>query len=284
VPSLRFLADMARLQRLVAQTHDMSVRRSAVVQALNLRPGERILEAGCGGGAYTYETARFVGPAGRVCAIDVSPDQIAAASERCRDVPWVECRVADVTALPFADGEFDAAFAVQVLEYVPELDDALREIGRVLRPGGRAVILSTNWSSLVWHSDHPQRMTRVLDAWTEHAYLSDLPAVVGPRLRRAGLEPHRQTPVPMLNTSYQEHAVSFWLARLIRAFVVGRNGITETEGDAWLHEFDDLEAREEYFFSATPVLTEALRASNQPAQRDEASPQGDVPTRDRRFT
>jgi hypothetical protein len=60
----------------------------------------------------------------------------------------------------------------------------------------------------------------------------------------------------------REHAVSFRLARLIRAFVVGRNGITESEGDAWLHEFDDLEARGEYFFSATPVLTEALRAPN----------------------
>jgi SAM-dependent methyltransferase len=44
-----------------------------VLERLNLRPGERALELGCGGGHYTHEAARFVGPTGRVCAIDISP-------------------------------------------------------------------------------------------------------------------------------------------------------------------------------------------------------------------
>lgn len=77
--ALSFAGDMARLQRAFAESHDSVVRRSIVLDTLNLRTGERVLELGCGGGYYAHEAARFVGPTGRVCAIDISPDQIAAA-------------------------------------------------------------------------------------------------------------------------------------------------------------------------------------------------------------
>lgn len=69
---LRFENDVARMQRALAQCHDLVARRTAVHAALNLRSGERVLELGCGGGDYTYEAAQFVGPAGRLCVFDVS--------------------------------------------------------------------------------------------------------------------------------------------------------------------------------------------------------------------
>src|SRR5215813_3414562 len=80
--------DMARLQRAFTESHDAIVRRGIVLEALNLRTGERVLELGCGGGYYTHEAARFVGPTGRICAIDISPDQIAAAQARCAEFAW----------------------------------------------------------------------------------------------------------------------------------------------------------------------------------------------------
>ena len=98
------------------------------------------------------EAARFVGPTGRVCAIDISPDQIAAAQQRGAEFGWVECRTADIASPPYGDAEFDAVFAVQVLEYMTDLDAALRQIHRMLRPGGGLVIVATDWSSAVWHS------------------------------------------------------------------------------------------------------------------------------------
>jgi len=152
--TLAFTGDMARLQQAIAESHDLVVRRNAVLDALNLRTGERVLELGCGGGYYAYEAAQFVGPTGRICAIDISPDQITAARARCTALPWVECREADIAAPPYGDAEFDVVFAVQALKYLADLDGALRHIHRMLRAGGRVVILATDWSSAVWHSEN----------------------------------------------------------------------------------------------------------------------------------
>jgi arsenite methyltransferase len=137
--NLVFDGEMARIQHGFAQCHDLILRRCAVLEALNLRVGERVLEQGCGGGFYTYEVARFVGSQGRVAGIDISADQIAAAQSRCRDLPWVECRNTNANDLPYGDGEFDAVFGVQVLEYIQDFEKALCEAHRVLRPGGRFI-------------------------------------------------------------------------------------------------------------------------------------------------
>ena len=259
--TLAFADDMARLQRALAQCHDMVVRRASVLGALQLRGGERVLEVGCGGGFYAYEAAQCVGAHGRVCALDLSPDQVAAARARCCDFGWVECRAADAVKLPYDASEFTAVYGVQVLEYVRELETALREICRVLRPGGRVVILATNWDSVVWHSEEPDRMKQVLRAWAEHAPYPNLPAVLPSRLRSAGLTMIGQTPVPVVNNSYHANAFSYYLARMIRSFVVGRCGVSQQDADAWLGEFEELERKGAYFFSSTPIITECVKAA-----------------------
>jgi arsenite methyltransferase len=125
--TLSFAGDMARLQRAIAESHDLIVRRGTVFETLNLRAGERVLQLGCGGGYYTHDAARFLGPTGRVCAIDISPDQIAAAQARCAEFAWVDCRETDIAAPPYGNAEFDVVFAVQALEYLADLDKCRRE-------------------------------------------------------------------------------------------------------------------------------------------------------------
>jgi ubiquinone/menaquinone biosynthesis C-methylase UbiE len=147
--NITFDDEMGRLQRDLAKCEDMVARRSTVLEALNLRAGERVLEVGCGGGFYVYECGRLVGSKGRVAAIDLSADQLAATRELCADLPWVECQVANALDLPYGEAEFDAAYGVQVIEYMVDFGKALREIHRVLRPGGRFINLATNYHSIV---------------------------------------------------------------------------------------------------------------------------------------
>jgi arsenite methyltransferase len=262
INTLSFTGEMARLQQAIAESQDIVIRRGVVLEALSLRAGEQVLELGCGGGHLAREAAQFVSATGRVCAIDVSPDQIAAAQARCADLGWVECRTADIAGLPFADSEFDAVVAVQSLEYLPDLDAGLRQIHRVLRSGGRLIVVATDWRSAVWHSENAARMQRVLTAWTPHTPCRDLPSILAERLRSAGIQPLRQRAIPILNTSYNPATISYWVSQVIRLFVVSREAITDQEAAEWLDEFAKLEERGRYFFSITPVLTEAVKVAS----------------------
>ena len=83
-------------------------------------------------------------------------------------------------------------------------------------------------------------------------------------LEQAGFElpqPLRQTPIPILNTSYNPASASYWIAQSIRSAVVGRENVTQEEAAEWFGEFPELEKSGAYFFSLTPVLTEAVKVA-----------------------
>ena len=104
-----------------------------------VRIGESVLDLGCGAGFDTFVAAQRVGLEGRVVGIDLSPEMIAVAQAGQAEAgfPQVEFCEAPVEALPFLDASFDIAISNGVLNLVPDKPAALREILRVLRPGGR---------------------------------------------------------------------------------------------------------------------------------------------------
>ena len=104
-----------------------------------IRPGEAVLDLGCGAGFDAFIASQLVGPAGRVVGIDLSPEMLAIAEAELREAksPQIEFQVAQVEVLPFPDASFDVALSNGVLNLIPDKAAALREIFRVLRPGGR---------------------------------------------------------------------------------------------------------------------------------------------------
>ena len=104
-----------------------------------IRPGEAVLDLGCGAGFDAFVAAQLVGPAGRVVGIDLSPEMLTMAEAGLREAesPQIEFQVAQVEVLPFPDTSFDVALSNGVLNLIPDKAVALREIFRVLRPGGR---------------------------------------------------------------------------------------------------------------------------------------------------
>jgi ubiquinone/menaquinone biosynthesis C-methylase UbiE len=103
-----------------------------------IEPGMRVLEVGPGNGRYTVATARRLGEAGRVIAVDIQPKMVKRVRSRieAEGIANVEVRVADVYDLPFDNGTFDAAYMIAVIGEIPDLDQAMGEFQRVLRPGG----------------------------------------------------------------------------------------------------------------------------------------------------
>ena len=235
-------------------TPDVVAQRARVLQALQLAPGEDVLDIGSGPGLLAHEMAAAVGPEGRVCGIDRSGAMVAMARRRCADRPWAEFGSAEATDLPYPDNSFDAAVSTQVYEYVPDIPAALRELHRVLRPGGRAVILDTDYGSLVIHTGDPARMARVLAAWDKHFVHADLPRKLSRLLREAGFVVRDRFAIPMFNPEFQDNTYGKGMLAMMASFAVGRGAVSQSEADAWFAEFSELGQKGEFFFSLNRYL------------------------------
>ncbi|HBM89723.1 MAG TPA: methyltransferase type 11, partial [Rhodobiaceae bacterium] len=153
-----FDAKAAKAVEAMYQTPDVVGQRIAVLEALGLAAYERVLDIGSGPGLLAEDAAKMVGPEGRVLGVDVSDAMVTMARTRCAALPQAEFITCDATKLEAADGSFDAAVSTQVYEYVDDVDKALTELHRVLKPHGRAVILDTDWDSIVWHASDAELM------------------------------------------------------------------------------------------------------------------------------
>ena len=108
-----------------------------VADAAGIRPGQRVLDVACGTGVLARAVAARVGPAGAVAGVDVNDGMLAVARRKAPAVDWRQGRA---EALPFASDNFDAVVSQFGLMFFADRPAALREMLRVLRPGGRLAV------------------------------------------------------------------------------------------------------------------------------------------------
>ena len=105
----------------------------AVLDAAGVRAGQDVLDVACGTGIVTRHAAERVGPTGHVTGLDLNPAMLAVASRVRPGLTWHQ---GDVAALPFDDDSFDVVTCQSAAMFFPDLVGALKEMGRVTRPGG----------------------------------------------------------------------------------------------------------------------------------------------------
>jgi ubiquinone/menaquinone biosynthesis C-methylase UbiE len=129
-------------QRFWVEAPHPLITRDRLREILDPKAGERILEVGPGTGYYTLDAAEWVKPDGQVDILDLQQEMLdhtmRVAGER--GLANVTPTRSDATAMPYEDETYDAAFLVTVLGEIPDQDAAIRELARVLKPGGRLVV------------------------------------------------------------------------------------------------------------------------------------------------
>jgi arsenite methyltransferase len=243
------------------QTPEIVRQRIQTLEALALRAGEHVLDAGCGTGLLIQGMSSTIGSEGRIVGIDFSDDMLELARHRCEGIDNIELHQGSVTQLPFEDNSFDAVSCIQTLLYVDEVETALSEFYRVLKPGGRVAIIETDWRGTVLNSlDHT--MTRkILDAWDAAVSSPNLPVKLIPMLKNLKFNAIKTEAIPVINTSYSKVNFSSGMLKYFSTYAVKNNAVTAEEAELWITQIRDLAKTDNFFFCVNRFLFTAVKSA-----------------------
>jgi SAM-dependent methyltransferase len=193
------------------------------------RPGQRILDVGCGTGTAEVKLARLRVSQMTVVAVDLNVDRVvqARATAKAHNMR-LSLAAADACALPFADGSFDSAFCVAVLQHIRDVPRAVRELARVTRPGGRVVAVEPDNARRYFFSSSKagRQAYEAADEFFGSLALArgdGTDAAVGPKLpglfAESGIEPIRVQVFPVTRAQLGAPPDASWEERrgLVRA-------------------------------------------------------------------
>jgi len=240
--------EMAKSLEARGRTPAQARLRRRFLKFVPVKPGERVLEVGCGTGVVVRDLAALVGRRGEVVGVDASRRLLERARALCRraaEGTRITLRVADGASLPFAAGRFDAALAVTVILHVADPVRVVREMARVTRPGGRVGLQDQDFGVVAL--THPDRALteRIMRGVAERVYEEPhsgrrLPGL----LRAAGLEDVR-----LLTDVYQDTTLEPWTKTFLerRAERALRFGIVDAPtAERWLDGFTEVVAADSF--------------------------------------
>jgi ubiquinone/menaquinone biosynthesis C-methylase UbiE len=188
----------AFLERVDGLPHVQVIKRR-MAELLGPRPGQHLLEAGCGMGHELRRLAGRVAPGGSVLGIDMNQAMIDEARRRTADLGGaVRCQVGDVQRLELGDGVVDGVRTEKVLMYVPDQQRAISELARVLRPGGRVVAFELDYGAALIDLPDQGTAQRVLDVLGDTVAQRWMGRALARMFHEAGLRDIVAEPLPIV--------------------------------------------------------------------------------------
>ncbi|MFO0955899.1 MAG: methyltransferase domain-containing protein [Isosphaeraceae bacterium] len=227
-------------------------------ERIGASPGRRLLDVGCGLGDDAAAMAALVAPGGSVVGIDGSRAMIEAARARHGSLAGLTFEVADAAALPFDDASFDACRIDRVLQHIADPAPAVREMARVLRPGGLLVAYDNDWETLT--IDSPDRATTrtLANAWCDRFPSGWIGRRLVPLFLEAGLREVEASPRTLvlrdLDTADRLYCLSATIGRLAEAGTIGREA-----AERWSEGLRAADREGRLFSSLTGFLAVGIR-------------------------
>jgi ubiquinone/menaquinone biosynthesis C-methylase UbiE len=246
--------DPAHLLRIAKFAEGLKDRLDALMDP---RPGQRLLDIGCGPGTDTLRLAAAVAPGGSVMGVDIDPEMVALAAQRAHRSPesaLVRHAVANAACLPYRSGSFDACRCERVLQHVADPRTILAEIARVTRVGGIIAAADSDWASLSIHADDPRLERHIVSAVAG----SFCNGYVGRQLRDlftgAGLQDVVVETWPIHWNSYRQFAVTSFMAAGIHRRLLATGVLDAGAWQRFTTMQEEIDARGGFLATATVVL------------------------------
>jgi len=251
---LKGYVDADYLQVTAALLEQVKRRSYALMQ---IQPGQRVLDVGCGAGADTVPLAALVGPTGQVTGVDTDAAMLTEACQRAEAAgfsAWIRHEQGDALSLPFANDAFDACRSERLIQHLDQPALALAEMARVTKGEGRIVVVDTDWGTL--SIDHPEvdierRLARVLADQTLHN------GYAGRQLYRLFRQQRLlNISIEIIPISITHYDLARQIARLdlVEQAALKSGSITHNELQRWHTSLERADAKGTFFASASVVL------------------------------
>jgi ubiquinone/menaquinone biosynthesis C-methylase UbiE len=232
--------------------------RAAAVGFLAPRRGDHILDVGCGTGDVTRLLAAAVGPTGLAVGIDTSSTMLSEARRRTTDTALrVEFRHGDVTQPGAIDGVFDHVYCERVFQHLHDPRTAMEVLVHVTRPGGRVVVIDTDWGMHAIHGADPDLTSRVVTCWAKHSATGWAGRQLPGLFAQSGLDDLVITADTI--TSRDPRPPSLQPFATMAAVAEHRGALTHDEVRSWLGALTDAGADGTFFWAVTLIEVAGTR-------------------------
>ncbi|HEX5031396.1 MAG TPA: methyltransferase domain-containing protein [Candidatus Eisenbacteria bacterium] len=243
------------------------------IERLAPKRGERILDLGCGSGEAIQRVLEVAGVRS-VIGLDRSAGMLRAAHRRLAahlSRGKAELHLADAGAeLPFQPATFDAVFSAELMECLPETRQyrLLREIRRVLRPGGRVLLEHTDWDTQLWNASDRSLERRLVHAFCDwkQGWMDSADGWMGRQLlglvRRARLfQGIEGSAYVLINDRYRPGTFGYDRSVDLKALAKNRKRIRPAEVQRFLRDLGAQDRRGAYFYSVNRYIVSGKRPS-----------------------
>ena len=220
-------------------------------QLLEIEPGDRILDIGCHVGdpaLFLYKQYPYVK---EIVGVDKDKKKIEYAKDRFNEnenTP-INFITGDALDLPFGDNSFEKVICAETIEWIELSSKAIEEIYRVLKPGGIALIIHTDFDTQVFNTNNLKRTRNIIHEFTDMGPNG----IIGRELRelciKGGFKEIEFEVYTLINDKYDENYYSYKLSKMMKEWLESEDLIDENELKKWENELEHLSEENKYYYS-----------------------------------
>jgi arsenite methyltransferase len=236
-------------------------KRDRLMALLQPMPGERVLDIGCGGGTCCRQIAPLIAPAGSVVGIDNAQAavEVAMRLSTLEDSSGLTFTRADGHDLPYADASFDATICISVLGFCQDPRQVLAEARRVLRVGGRFLVVNSDEDTRVYNGHDRELGRRIARAIADRCRDPWLGRRLAHMLTAAGFHLEQEMALVDLEREYAAETSGYALAHFMRDYLLQTAGIPTVDYERWLSDLAACALDGSYCYSVVTYVYLATR-------------------------